>query len=77
MTRSERWAATLAIAVVFAATREGLLVLIGLRAALQSWHADDTAPGDRSVTAQFIALVALLSWMSTWASGAGAVGPSS
>ena len=46
-------------------TREGLLVILALLAAVQAWHADPAAPGDRTALGQFVMLIAILSWMCT------------
>jgi Zn-dependent protease len=69
LTRVERTAATAAIAVMFLLTREGLLVIVALLAALQAWHSDGRAPGDRVALGQFVALIVVLSWMCTLAAG--------
>jgi Zn-dependent protease len=72
MTRVERWLAAAAVGVMFAVTREGLLVLVLLLAAMQAWNADETEAGDRGALLQFVGLVVVLSWMCTWVVGAAA-----
>jgi len=69
MSRAERWLATAAVAVMFAITREGLLVLVLLLAAMQAWNAQDTEAGDRGALLQFVGLIVMLSWMCTWVVG--------
>jgi Zn-dependent protease len=66
MTRLERVAAAASLVVMFVITREGLLVLMALLAAVQAWQADPNAPGDQAVLFQFVALVIVLSWMCTF-----------
>jgi len=65
MTRLERVVAASALVMMFVITREGLLVLMALLAAVQAWQADPNAPGDQAVLFQFVALVVVLSWMCT------------
>ncbi len=49
LTRAERMLAA-AIAAAFVVTCEGLLVILALLAAVQAWHADPGAPGDRTAS---------------------------
>lgn len=65
MKRAERWLATAAIAAIYLATREGLLVLVAILAGVQAVRQEDHPEGDTSILLQFIALVAVLAWMST------------
>jgi hypothetical protein len=55
---------------MFFLTREGLLIIIAIFAGIQAVHAarvthDDTrvVTSDRIITAQFIGLIVILSWM--------------
>lgn len=70
MTAGERWLATLAIGVMFAVTREGLLVLLLILSAMQAWGAEGTEAGDTGALLQFVSLIVVLSWMCTWTVGA-------
>jgi Zn-dependent protease len=70
MDRRDRWIATAAAAVMFFLTREGLLIIIAIFAGIQAVHAarvthDDAreVTSDRIITAQFIGLIVILSWM--------------
>jgi Zn-dependent protease len=73
MNRVERWVATAATAAMFFVTHEGLLILVAIFAGMQaagaaaatatSPTAPAEAPGDRLITAQFVGLVVILSWM--------------
>jgi Zn-dependent protease len=65
LTRVERAIAASSLVLMFVVTREGLLVLMAILAGVQAWNANENAPGDRPVLLQFIALVVVLSWMST------------
>ena len=56
--RTQRLVAAAAVGLAFVVSREGLLVLIAILALLQAWRADDTAPGDGVICAQFAGLIA-------------------
>ena len=72
MDRRDRWLATAAAAVMFFVTREGLLVLVAIFAGMQAVQTAQNVQtardvrevtSDRVITAQFIGLVVILSWM--------------
>ncbi len=63
LSRVQRVMATAVVGAAFATTREGLLVLIGLAAAYQSFQADDAADGDWGAFGWYTGLIAILTWM--------------
>ena len=69
LTRTERMLGTAVIVAAFLLTREGLLVILAVLAAVQAWHADESAPGDTTVLSQFVGLIAVLAWMCTLTAG--------
>lgn len=62
LSRAQRWAVTLAVGIMFAVTREGLLVLILILSAARALGRD-AGTSDRWVLAQFVALVVALSML--------------
>ncbi len=60
LNRNERWLATAAAAIILLATGEGLLVLIGILAAVQAFREAPNAEGDRTALIQFAGLLVAL-----------------
>jgi Zn-dependent protease len=56
--RTQRLLAAAAVGLAFLVSREGLLVLIAIPALVQAWRADEAAPGDAVICAQFAGLIA-------------------
>jgi Zn-dependent protease len=65
LSRPERWLVTIAIALTFALTHEGLLVLIAALAAFHAFRDDAHPEGDRTIALQYAGLIVILSWLST------------
>jgi Zn-dependent protease len=60
LNRNERWLATAAAAIMLLATGEGLLVLIGILAAVQAFREAPNPEGDRTALIQFAGLLVAL-----------------
>jgi Zn-dependent protease len=60
LNRSERWLATGAVAIMLVLTGEGLLVLIGILAAVQAFRPAPNVEGDRTALVQFAGLAVAL-----------------
>jgi Zn-dependent protease len=60
LNRTERWMATGAVAIMLFLTGEGLLVLIGILAAVQAFREAPNVEGDRTALLQFAGLVVVL-----------------
>jgi Zn-dependent protease len=60
LNRNERWLATAAVAIMLLATGEGLLVMIGILAAVQAFREAPNPEGDRSALIQFAGLIVAL-----------------
>ena len=65
LNRLQRGLATMATAVAFAVTREGMLLLVGALALMQTFRDAEHAEGDAVVCIQFAGLVVVLSLLST------------
>jgi Zn-dependent protease len=63
LTRAERFLVTATIGVTWFLTGEGLLLLLGIAAALQAWGGKAPEQGDRTTLVQFLALIPTLSAM--------------
>jgi Zn-dependent protease len=61
LSRPQRWAVTATMGVAWYLSGEGLLVLVGLAAALRAWGGDAPESGDRRAFVEFLVLVAALS----------------
>ena len=64
LSRAERWVAAAAIAAVYAATGQKLLIIVGAVAVYRALDGRP-GPGDRRVLATLVALVGALAWLST------------
>jgi len=62
--RAQRWVATGTMGAAWLATGEGLLVLVGLFAAMRSWGGDAPEEGDSKAFVQFLVLVLALAGLS-------------
>jgi Zn-dependent protease len=60
LSRPQRWGITATLGVAWYLSREGLLVLIGLAAALRAWGGDAPEGGDRRAFVELLALVLAL-----------------
>ena len=60
LSRPQRWGITATLGVVWYLSGEGLLVLIGLAAALRAWGGDAPERGDRRAFVELLALVLAL-----------------
>jgi Zn-dependent protease len=60
LSRAQRWAVTGTVGAAWYLTGEGLLVLIGLAAAMRAWGGDAPDEGDGKAFAQFLVLVLAL-----------------
>jgi Zn-dependent protease len=65
LSRNERWFVTAIIAGMLIVTHEGLLVLIGIMAAVQAFRSDDFPEGDNTIAWQFASLIIVLAGIST------------
>jgi Zn-dependent protease len=64
-TAAQKWVVAAIVAGTFAATREGLLVLLGAVALYQAFKRRDAGEGDWGAAAWYAVLVVVLGWMST------------
>jgi Zn-dependent protease len=70
LSRGQRWIVLLTIAVMWAVTREGLLVLIAIAALFQTIAATPAEKPDTEITLWFVALVVALSGLAALPTGA-------
>lgn len=63
LSRTQRWLAVAVIAVMWAVTSEGLLVLLLLVAAYAAWRSSPDGDGDNTAWWQYAGLIAVLSLM--------------
>lgn len=71
LNKMQRWLVTLAVALAFVVSREGLLILIAIFATLHAIRADSPAEGDAAICAQMIGLVAAFCSIIVYAAPAG------
>jgi Zn-dependent protease len=65
LSRAQRWAAVAVVAVTFAVTREGLLVLIGAAAGYEAFRVSGrVSEGDRGAFAWYASLIVILAGLS-------------
>jgi Zn-dependent protease len=60
LSRPQRWGVTLALGAAWYLTGEGLLVLVGLAAAMRAWGGDAPEDGDVKAFVQFLVLIVAL-----------------
>lgn len=64
LSRPQRWAVVVVLAMVYVVTWNGLLLLVGAVAAYRAWQ-PDAGPGDRRTLATFVVLILALTWLTT------------